>query len=181
MAIKVPREYIPGEARYVTEFIQEFYPGKRFRVPFRMGIHPLVKDEDLAAFPDLYSWKGTWADADGCVWWDHQAVIIEGKLRTGTFGAGLGALETYELLWPMTPILREQDTDRVTLVLVTPVESPLISLKCYRKGYQNVIWKPVWYDKFVKRYPAAYKTVSEVEVRLAQLLEGKLKPPTITH
>ena len=178
MPIRVPREYIPGEARYVTEFIQEFYPGKRFRVPFRMGIHPLVKEEDLVSYPDLWGWQGVWADADGAIWWGKTAVIIEGKLRTGTFNAGLGALENYRYLAPMTLLLRDLGIENYQFLLVTPIESPLIALRCRERGLRNVIWEPPWYDQFIKRYPARYKEVPEVEKRLGEFLAGKLKPPT---
>jgi len=181
MPVRVPREYVPGESRYAVEFIQTFYPGWRFSVPFRMGIHPLVKDEDIERYPELKEWKGVWADADGACWKDGSIKIVECKLRTGTYREGVSALEDYQLLADLTPLIRVENLTDREYILVTPIESPLIALKCFKRGFRNVIWTPNWYDEFISRYPGRYKEIPEYEKRLAQLLKGELTYPRIVR
>jgi len=174
MPIKVPREYVLAEIRYAIDAAQRFFPGKRFETEFVLGVHPLLREfpEELRELVEEY--RGSYAIAD-CVIWDEKIItILEAKLRPAKFLEGWAKLIMYRDLVKVTPRLIEAQIIHADLVLLTPIENPLVHRLCWRENIRNIIWEPPYYKEVLKKYRPTYKVTPEYEVRLEKLLKGEM-------
>jgi len=144
-----PRKpYVQRDRRYVVEYIEEYYPGKRVFYNLRMGPPPIAVAQ---AYPgldvDRYArvWKKT---CDAVVVTDKDLILIEGELRRPSMG--LGELLIYRDLISTTPELQPYLDRRIRTVLLCPMIDPTLSLQLQQRNIELVIFRPKWAEDYLR-------------------------------
>jgi len=139
------------ELQYVSDFVQNFYPGRRAWTNLRIGApHPSLVTPDMS--PEeirlIVGWKRR---CDAVVLLDDRLVLIEGMIHADPYH--VARLEHYATLLPHTPELAEYKNLPVDKVLVFPIEDPVITLMCRKFGVRAALYQPTWLEETLSTFP----------------------------
>lgn len=140
-----------GETRLVSEWVPLNYPGRDWRLQFRVG-----HDPDIPGFQIVDEEERRWARSlnrrvDAVVKPPPDLVVIEAKMWDAT--SAIGRLKEYLLLLPATPEVKEWGPVRVVPVLLTGQDDPIARVLCEREGIEYVFWEPPWIGEWYAAYP----------------------------
>ena len=158
-----------AETRLVSEWVALTYPGRSWKLQFRVG-----HDPDIPGFQIVDEEERRWARSlnrrvDMVVEPPPDLVVIEAKMWDPT--SAIGRLQEYLLLLPATPEVKAWGPVPVVPVLLTGQDDPIARMLCERARIQYVFWEPPWIDEWYAAYPdrrrrAAHSGLTDELVKL---------------
>ena len=154
------RRYRLGETKYVAEYLRTFYPEAIHISPVRLGSPPEPMGEGDYTEEERRMLMVYQRQADAVAILDNRLILIEGKLLPARYPEGLAKLEIYRDLIPHTLSLQPYLDRRIEVELVTPIEDPTIAKLCHQKGFRNPIYRPIWFEEYIKSWFPRWKRPS---------------------
>jgi len=160
------------ERRYISEYCLEHFPQGNFQLNVSLGPIPeeIVELHGLARGAAFY--RSARRRVDATAWTREAFYLVEAKIRDPL--EGLGRLQTYRDLAPLTPDLLGYERQPFVARLVVPFSLPWIIEAAKRARLELVVWKPAWIDDYVRDrqlyHTAEYRRAREDNRRMRELL-----------
>jgi hypothetical protein len=145
------RRNLFAESRLVSEWVALTYPGRAWRLQFRVGHTPEVAGINPYDEGEVGLARNWNRRVDALIEPPPDIVLIEAKMWDAT--TGIGRIQEYELLLPATPEVAEWGPVPVVPVLLTAQHDTIAEVLCRRHGIRYVWWEPPWIDDFYAMYP----------------------------
>jgi len=140
-----------SEARLLSEYIAERYPGATYHLQFRVGSDPDAVQGMILDEAERRLMRNLNRRVDALVLTETEAVVIEATMFRPT--EKIGRLQEYKLLFPASPEFAELGKRRVVYELVTAQEDAVAEHLCAQLGFRYVCWQPMWMEEFWAVYP----------------------------
>lgn len=121
---------IENEAMFINAYVKEFYPTATALGKTRVGKRPYGSE--------IYS--VTLGYPDKILLLPGEVIIIEGKIKPTT--AAVGQLEFYGQQFLETPGFDVYRDFKKRLILLTPIDDPVVRAYAESKGIEYIVYKP---------------------------------------
>jgi len=160
-----------NEARYVSDYILERFPGERYKLRVPLGNAPERWIEEMGAEKALRSYRSYRPEADAIVITEEKMILIEGKIFRVM--DGISKLVVYRFLIPDTPELSEYQDRPIETRLVTPQPPYWATRFADHEGIEIDMYEPDWIQHYKERYNRYWTSEERAErAKRREVLKG---------